>query len=143
MIPSPRADIFVCALGNPCGPLSHALLRFSFTSKSGATRYLRLHFFPRDSFLMTACFCSCLISAPPLHNFLISKHPQINGCPAIMIMHDGQGAEKSRRCCSTLYVLVPQKFCWSMLKGAYRALCVRCVKSWLFSTTGSSVSSED
>ena len=28
-------------------------------------------------------------------------------------------------------------------KGAYRALCVRCAKSWLFSTTGSSVSSED
>ena len=28
-------------------------------------------------------------------------------------------------------------------KGAYRALCTRCAKSWLFSTTGSSVSSED
>ena len=28
-------------------------------------------------------------------------------------------------------------------KGAYRALCARCAKSWLFSTTGSSVSSED
>ena len=27
--------------------------------------------------------------------------------------------------------------------GAYRALCARCAKSWLFSTTGSSVSSED
>ena len=27
--------------------------------------------------------------------------------------------------------------------GAYRALCTRCAKSWLFSTTGSSVSSED
>ena len=30
---------------------------------------------------------------------------------------------------------------WS--QGAYRALCARCAKSWLFSTTGSSVSSED
>ena len=29
------------------------------------------------------------------------------------------------------------------LQGAYRALCTRCAKSWLFSTTGSSVSSED
>ena len=28
-------------------------------------------------------------------------------------------------------------------KGAYRALCTRCAKSWLFSNTGSSVSSED
>ena len=28
-------------------------------------------------------------------------------------------------------------------KGAYRALCARCAKSWPFSTTGSSVSSED
>ena len=28
-------------------------------------------------------------------------------------------------------------------KGAYRALCARCAKSWLFSTTGSLVSSED
>ena len=28
-------------------------------------------------------------------------------------------------------------------EGAYRALCARCAKSWLFSTTGSSVSSED
>ena len=28
-------------------------------------------------------------------------------------------------------------------KGAYRALCARCAKSWLFSTAGSSVSSED
>ena len=28
-------------------------------------------------------------------------------------------------------------------RGAYRALCARCAKSWLFSTTGSSVSSED
>ena len=27
--------------------------------------------------------------------------------------------------------------------GAYRALCARCAKSWLFSTTGRSVSSED
>ena len=27
--------------------------------------------------------------------------------------------------------------------GAYRALCARCAKSWLFSTTGSSISSED
>ena len=27
-------------------------------------------------------------------------------------------------------------------EGAYRALCARCAKSWLFSTTGSSVSSE-
>ena len=27
--------------------------------------------------------------------------------------------------------------------GAYRALCARCAKSWLFSTTGSSVLSED
>ena len=27
--------------------------------------------------------------------------------------------------------------------GAYRALCTRCAKSWLFSTTGSLVSSED
>ena len=27
--------------------------------------------------------------------------------------------------------------------GAYRALCARCAKSWLFSTTGGSVSSED
>ena len=28
-------------------------------------------------------------------------------------------------------------------EGAYRALCARCAKSWPFSTTGSSVSSED
>ena len=28
-------------------------------------------------------------------------------------------------------------------KGAYRTLCARCAKSWLFSTAGSSVSSED
>ena len=28
-------------------------------------------------------------------------------------------------------------------RGAYRALCTRCAKSWPFSTTGSSVSSED
>ena len=28
-------------------------------------------------------------------------------------------------------------------EGAYRALCTRCAKSWPFSTTGSSVSSED
>ena len=30
-----------------------------------------------------------------------------------------------------------------LLKGAYRALCARCAKIWPFSTTGSSVSSED
>ena len=30
-----------------------------------------------------------------------------------------------------------------LYKGAYRALCTRCAKSWPFSTTGSSVSSED
>ena len=30
-----------------------------------------------------------------------------------------------------------------ILWGAYRALCARCAKSWPFSTTGSSVSSED
>ena len=33
-------------------------------------------------------------------------------------------------------------FVW-LSRGAYRALCARCVKSWLFSTTGSSVSLED
>ena len=45
-----------------------------------------------------------------------------------------------RRCepCSKFSNPIVDRF-----RGAYHALCARCAKSWLFSTTGSSVSSED
>ena len=44
-----------------------------------------------------------------------------------------RGIKEGCPLCPPLFILV----------GVYRALCARCAKSWLFSTTGSSVSSED
>ena len=51
--------------------------------------------------------------------------------------HPGEGGSGAREGCQE------PKNQFVYLQGAYRALCGRCAKSWLFSTTGSSVSSED
>ena len=50
----------------------------------------------------------------------------------------------AKHCVDGLWVhhgVIDSVYIWAV--GAYRALCARCAKSWLFSTTGSSVSSED
>ena len=57
--------------------------------------------------------------------------------PPLRTEEKGRGNEEARGRSGS-------KLPWcSFHKGAYRALCTRCAKSWLFSTTGSSVSSED
>ena len=50
------------------------------------------------------------------------------------------GYHSSKMCCRCCKLCIPV---YGGVPCAVRALCARCAKSWPFSTTGSSVSSED